>query len=250
MLLLQGGTKCVLRLIIAMSLIAVATYATTSSVSESLFVLDDHINRGVDDIPQTAKRRSSYTYEELLDQWPIVTKSITSGIIGFAGDYLAQVAELHYFKSRRRFDHYRAFCVSIEGFLVSGPIMHIAFEFLADFTNEREDATEYEKWIIALEQVVLDSVFLSCFFVATLMIVTAVLEGRTRKIPEEFRLEYWNGCKGAWLTSLGFIPIQTISFRYTPLSFRVLAMNLQDCVWNAVVSYIAHRSRKPEVKVN
>ena len=47
----------------------------------------------------------------------------------------------------------------------------------------------------------------------------------------------------AWLASLTMSPLQFVNFGLIPLRFRVLVTNFQDVIWNASVSYMAHRSR-------
>ena len=191
-----------------------------------------------------ATERAIPQYYEYLQEWPVVTKSTTACIIGGLGDLLAQYTEVAIFVSTSHYDSYRALSVALEGLFVSGPLMHYSYEVMEALIPESENASNREKWIIALLQVFIDCLIMNCVYVATLMITTAILQGRIRYIKSELKLEYWNGVKTSWVTSLCFAPMQCAMFRYVPVIFRVLAMNLQDIIWNAAISYVAHRSRK------
>eukprot|EP00545_Synedropsis_sp_CCMP1620_P005840 CAMPEP_0119015788 /NCGR_PEP_ID=MMETSP1176-20130426/11628_1 /TAXON_ID=265551 /ORGANISM="Synedropsis recta cf, Strain CCMP1620" /LENGTH=236 /DNA_ID=CAMNT_0006969109 /DNA_START=210 /DNA_END=920 /DNA_ORIENTATION=+ len=196
---------------------------------------------------QNATSRVMPLYFENLQEWPVLTKSSTSCVIGGLGDLLAQFLEISFLASSNHYDLYRALSVSLEGLLVSGPLMHYFYEFLESVIPvESADTSNLEKWLIVIFQVLLDCLLMNFIYVATLMITTAILEGRIRQITAELKLEYWNGVKISWASSLCFAPMQCFLFRYIPVVYRVLAMNLQDIVWNASVSYVAHRSRKKD----
>ena len=188
-------------------------------------------------------------YFGLLVRFPLLTKSMTSGIIGGAGDLLAQTVERNLQRSTKGLAEpislRRSLCVAAEGLFVSGPLMHYTYD-LMDYWIPVEAATgSLQKWALSLLQVLLDCVVMDALFVATLMVTTAILEGKAKRIPRELRTEYLDGVKAAWASSLCFAPMQCALFRYVPISLRVLAMNVQDIVWNASVSYVAHRNRWP-----
>lgn len=43
------------------------------------------------------------------------------------------------------------------------------------------------------------------------------------------------------MVSLAFCPLQYATFRYLPLEFRVLSVNVCDIVWTSVLSYFSHK---------
>ena len=47
--------------------------------------------------------------------------------------------------------------------------------------------------------------------------------------------------RGSWSVSLAFCPLQYATFRYLPLEFRVLSVNVCDIVWTSVLSYFSHK---------
>lgn len=184
-------------------------------------------------------------YVHNLQHYPTLTKSLTACFIGGLGDILAQ-----WFEASGAVDIRRLLSVAGEGLLVSGPLMHYSYEFLDTIIPvEHPGNTPLQKWLLAGIQVLVDCLVMDCVFVATLMLTTALLEGRhLRHALGEFSSgQYWAGVRVSWASSACFAPLQTWLFRYVPLEFRVMAMNVQDVFWNAAISYIAHQSRKEPV---
>jgi protein Mpv17 len=203
-------------------------------------------------------QRISYSwlsrYHALLQEYPIVTKSLTGGVIGILGDILAQVViEQRRIRGtpqkQRRLDLYRTLTLTIEGVFVSGPLLHYAYDWMDELVvsglgydaDEEASAT----FLSSLVQVILDLVLMDSFFVATLMMTSAILQGHGRKqILHELGTEFVPAVKISWLSSFFMSPLQFFNFRYLPVEFRVLLTNLQDVVWEAVVSFMAHRGRR------
>mmetsp|Transcript_6266 Transcript_6266/g.10887 ORF Transcript_6266/g.10887 Transcript_6266/m.10887 type:complete len:305 (+) Transcript_6266:57-971(+) len=184
-------------------------------------------------------------YLQFLDGFPLLTKSITAGIVGGIGDGLAQTFEMMLCSTRQRFDVRRALCVATEGLLVSGPLMHFFYHYLDLLIPvDSVDSSATQKWAVSILQVSIDCLVMDFIFVATLMITTAILEGKARNIRKELKEEYFKGVKAAWMSSMLIAPLQCCLFRYVPIAFRVLAMNFQDIIWNAAISYVAHRTRR------
>lgn len=44
------------------------------------------------------------------------------------------------------------------------------------------------------------------------------------------------------MVSFFFCPLQFITFRYLPLEFRVLSVNVGDIAWTSVLSYFSHKT--------
>jgi len=96
----------------------------------------------------------------------------------------------------------------------------------------------------ALSHVLADSVFLDSIFVASTFLVTGLMEGyKPQEIMPQMKRDYIPALKASWVTSLLVLPIEFVCFRCLPLSFRVLAVNFIDVIWDAVISFMAHRSR-------
>jgi hypothetical protein len=201
-------------------------------------------------------------YMAQLSMNPILTKSVTAGVIGAIGDYMAQGLErvleaksaqqsttprhqLGGNQNRdpvveRRYDTRRGLSCLLYGLLISGPLMHLAYDaFEAILPTAGAGGG-----LAAISHVLADSVFLDSIFVATTFIVTGVMEGyKWRQVWSQLKGDYVPTLKASWVTSLGLLPIEFICFRYLPVSLRVMAVNFIDVIWDTVISFMAHRSR-------
>lgn len=54
--------------------------------------------------------------------------------------------------------------------------------------------------------------------------------------------EFWPAVRGSWVVSFFFCPLQFVTFRYLPLEFRVLSVNVCDIAWTSVLSYFSHKA--------
>lgn len=186
------------------------------------------------------------SYTALLAQYPIATKSVSAAVIGFVGDYMAQYFEYRIRKKTHApfaLDWRRAFSIVVDGIAISGPLMHYGynlFEHILPTTASGEGSI-----LAAIVHVLADSILLDSIFVATTFIVTGFIEGyKASQIREQIRNDYFPTLKASWAASTLVFPIELACFRLLPLSFRVLAVNCIDVLWDAVISFMAHRSRK------
>ena len=193
-------------------------------------------------------------YSQSLETNPVLTKSITAGFMGALGDILAQAVEAWTEKTNRGTFRWRdlqvrrMLSVAAEGLCISGPLMHFAYDFLEEhlpiFSEDGEEqASALHSWAMVFCQVFVDTIFMDSVFVATLIITSALLEGRAKEITREMTTSYIPAVKVSWLSSLFWSPVQVLSFKYIPCSYRVAAINLQDIAWNASISFMAHQSR-------
>jgi len=122
-------------------------------------------------------------YLTQLEASPIITKSITSGIIGIFGDYFAQLLEFKMKRRRRKsskwkdclsihghYDTRRGLAILGDGLFISGPLMHWAY-------NRFEAILPIDGHWAAMTHVVADSILLDSVFVTTAFIMTGLLEG-------------------------------------------------------------------------
>jgi Mpv17 / PMP22 family len=185
---------------------------------------------------------------------PIATKSVTAGVIGAMGDYMAQgldrVLESKSAKSPAeqrfefRYDSRRGLSCLLYGLFISGPLMHLAYDLFETILPVSAGAAGAGSGLAAISHVLADSVFLDSLFVATTFIVTGVMEGYNRRqLVSQLQSDYVPTLKASWVTSLGLLPIEFLCFRYLPVSLRVMAVNFIDVIWDTVISFMAHRSR-------
>jgi len=195
-------------------------------------------------------------YMMRLDSAPLITKSITSGVLGICGDYLAQWFEFKLgsrvpttqsftwkdvLRIHRTYDLRRGLAILADGLIISGPLMHFGynfFEILVPTNGAHRGAA-------AMAHVVADSIILDSIFVGSAFIMTGLMEGyRLQKdIWPQIQADYVPTLRASWATSLILMPLEFVCFRFLPLTFRTLAMNVTDIVWDTVISFMAHRSR-------
>lgn len=213
-------------------------------------------------------------YMSSLDTHPIITKSVTAGVIAMIGDYFAQwmefaLEDLLFVSSRKapsngmriqkytfvatrlsiygRYDLRRGCSLLADGFFISGPLMHLGYEIferLLPIATEHDIGNAASAALAAVLHVVADTVVLDSFFVAFTFISTGLMEGmHPRELWVQFRADYWSSLTASWATSVALCPIQFCFFRYLPLQLRVLSVNCIDLVWGAAQSFMSHRNR-------
>ena len=186
-------------------------------------------------------------YRESLEARPVITKSATAALIGACGDVLAQMIEA------RRTQHgvsfqwsglqvRRMLAIAAEGLFISGPLMHLSYEALEEYFPIFADdgSSSDDSWFMVILQVLVDAILMDSLFVATVILSGALLEGRGDGIAKVMRAAYIPAVRASWKTSLVWSPIQLLSFKYVPLHFRVVAVNLQDIAWSTTISCMAH----------
>jgi len=194
---------------------------------------------------------------------PVLTKSITAGIIGVIGDFLAQRLEHVLMKrtnnaddasilqhTKKAYDKRRGLSILIDGVFISGPLMHYGYEIFERILPIAGDGGPSS--LAAITHVLADSIFLDSIFVATTFVVTGLMEGFSmrKQIIPQLKSDYLSTLMASWVTSIGLLPIEFVCFRYLPVSFRVLAVNFIDVIWDAVISFMAHRNRHEKGEVH
>jgi len=205
-------------------------------------------------------------YVSSLDAAPLLTKCVTGGLIAFAGDYGAQWFE---WKSKQTPKNIKAelsiraggsmakqgSMLSIHGtyikrrgiarflecLLISSPLMHYGYDLFERIVPVGGGSALYRSFA-ALTHVLADCVFLDAIFVMTGIVFTSLLEGqRLRKqVIPNLRRVYVPTLKASVMTCGALAPLQFLSFRFLPLSLRVLSVNAVDLIWTGVISFVSH----------
>jgi Mpv17 / PMP22 family len=192
-------------------------------------------------------------YMTRLTENPICTKSISAGLIAAVADYVAQWLEHLMRPSEKtpvdqssllvvcsiygRYSRRRGISTLVDGLLISGPLMHFAYEFMESILPIANGAA-------AMVHVLADSVFIDSILVASRFFTTGLMEGLSlQHLLPQFRSAYIPSLKASWVTSMLLSPLQFSCFRFLPLSVRVLSVNILDVIWDAVISFMTHRSR-------
>eukprot|EP00934_Nitzschia_sp_Nitz4_P008457 Nitzschia sp. Nitz4//scaffold82_size85912//26638//27363//NITZ4_005135-RA/size85912-processed-gene-0.9-mRNA-1//1//CDS//3329558817//8447//frame0 len=201
--------------------------------------------------PASVMNQASDWYLACLDENPVWTKSVTSGVIQFVGDYCAQGYESYRVRSQQgktitptivlsipHYDLRRGLAFLVDGLLLSGPLMHYAFELMEHFLP-----TEQQTWLTPLYHVILNDTLVDSFYIFLSFIFVAVVEGHVQDLGDLIRKDLFATIRASLGSSIVFSPVEYVCFHQLPVRLRVLAMNVIDIVWGALISVVAHRSR-------
>lgn len=184
-------------------------------------------------------------YLNSLEQRPLLTKAITSAVIQGFGDSLAQNYEIHRQgggHAKQTYDWRRGASLAADGLLVSGPLLHHAFDFLELLIPSQHETAWLS--IATILHVLANDYIIDTLYICLSFTFVAIAEGHIHDLPELLRKDLLATIKASWGTSMAFLPVEYLCFRGLPLSLRVLAMNFIDIAWGAIISFVAHRSRR------
>lgn len=198
----------------------------------------------------TVVNDASNWYLMVLEERPVLTKALTTGIIQLIGDYAAQTYEQKQenctkTNSKKGYDLRRGVSLFADGLLLSGPLLHYCFEWMEEVwpTGVDDDTTIIS--LATLCHVFVNDYIIDSIYIGLSFVFTGMVEGYSlQQVADIFRKDYIATVRASWITSLGLIPVEILCFGYLSLSFRVLAMNFVDLLWGAIVSFYSHRSRR------
>lgn len=184
-------------------------------------------------------------YARRLDTSPVITQSLTSGFLFLIGDITAQRYEDRLDRDkgidtsdRPYLDLKRVAACTSFGLFVLGPFGHYWYSRLDVWTN-RLYAPRTMKNVgmkVLLDTAIFNPIFLIVFFT-----VVSLLEGLTmndigHKLYRDFVPSYAVDCS-VWP------PIQTVNFRFVPVKFQLLVVNL-GCYFDDVFLSYGHQRKR------
>jgi hypothetical protein len=265
---IAGGTSW---LVPALTHVSVGVASAVVVLGVSLYLENDfrtalfkQIRWKPDDSPSATqveaepKLTMAQLYTNQMEKHELLTKSITAGVLGIVGDIFAQGIEQHLERGRTSIldvitlysslDKRRTLAMFGDG-LFSGPLLHYVYELYEallplDGELEASNKVSRRRLYLTIVHVLIDNTIMALAYVFLTMCTTAIFEGHYETIPDELRNDFVHAVKASWSSSIGLAPMQLISFLYLPKEFKVLAVNIQDILWVAVISYATHLSRK------
>ncbi|XP_051749148.1 peroxisomal membrane protein 2 [Ctenopharyngodon idella] len=172
-------------------------------------------------------------YLSLLKKYPIITKSITSGILSALGNLLSQALE--YRKNRGENSPKKKINVlgpvhfAIYGLFITGPLSHYFYHLLEVLLPTTVPYCLIKR--LLLERLIFAPAFLLLFYV-----VMNALEGKTiTDVQNKLKTSYWPAMKMNWKV---WTPFQFININYIPVQFRVLFANLVALFWYAYLASV------------
>eukprot|EP00941_MAST-03F_sp_MAST-3F-sp1_P003344 g3344.t1 len=170
-------------------------------------------------------------YSSLLVSHPLLTKSITSGVLVAAGDAVCQLAI-----EQQSLDMKRLLRMAFLGTALIGPTLHIWYGRLHKLVPAQTTVGALQR--LALDQLVFGPTFIVIFFTALFG-----LEGRIADIPQHLRENYIESVLTNWTM---WVPGNFINFRFVPPHYQVLFSNFIALFWNTYLSWNGHRGEHEE----
>lgn len=158
-------------------------------------------------------------YDKSLLSRPIATKMATGAIVEVLGDLFAQKLE------SGRLDYRRSCAVCLDGIL-TGLVLHHVYG-----AQDKCLPPSSKAWWVPFCHIAVDECFVDPSFVAGFIAITDC----------DWQ-QFMPTLKASKLVALTTLPVQWLNFRFSPLRYRVLVVNLIDFAWSASVSYTAHKN--------
>ena len=101
----------------------------------------------------------------------------------------------------------------------------------------------HRKYVNAFLHVVIDQGIMQIFYVALMMLITGIVEGRMTTLYATFHADYVPNVHIVWFAALTVLgPIQMMCFRFLSLKWRALSVSILDVLEVTIMSCIAHRN--------
>eukprot|EP00742_Colponemidia_sp_Colp-10_P005479 GILJ01005854.1.p1 GENE.GILJ01005854.1~~GILJ01005854.1.p1 ORF type:complete len:183 (-),score=11.13 GILJ01005854.1:269-817(-) len=172
-------------------------------------------------------------YSRLLTSHPLLTKSVTSGVLFAVGDVMAQGIE-----KQPRWNWRRTYRLGLIGGAFAGPSLHMWYGTLAKVIPSPTMQG-------ALGRMALDQTFFATFFISGFFTSVGMLEGQSvEQIKGNLREQLLPTLKTNWMIWPG---VMFLNFFYTPVAYQVLVVNTVALGWNTYLAHVSHKSHsKPQ----
>lgn len=183
-------------------------------------------------------RSIAQLYLDMLAKRPILTKSVTASTIYFFADIASQT--IGRYQSDRpeevEWDVARSLRMVAAGFFMSGPTLHLWFNFVSKLVPARDLISTFKK--MAMGQLIYGPIFTVVFFSLNALVQGESPDEIVSRLKRDFfptirsGLMYWPVC-------------DFITYRYVPVHLQPLVSNSFSFVWTVYFTYMAC-SRKVE----
>ncbi|XP_062399736.1 peroxisomal membrane protein 2 [Sardina pilchardus] len=172
-------------------------------------------------------------YTHLLRIYPVITKSVTSGILSAFGNLLSQGLEAR--KKTKEGVPVRAlnlgglFHYALYGLCVTGPVSHYYYQLVELLLPASVPFSMIKR--LLLDRLIFAPAFLLLFFS-----VMTILERKTRQdLKDKMTRTYWPALKMNWWI---WTPFQFLNINFVPVQFRVLFANMVAFFWYAYLASV------------
>lgn len=170
-------------------------------------------------------------YLVLLKNYPILTKSVTSGILSALGNLLSQILEAR--KKNKsgapvgEIDPAAAARYATFGFFITGPVSHIFYQLMEVWMPATDP-------LCIVKRLLLDRLIFAPGFLLIFYFVMNILEAKGwRDFESKMRGSYWIALKMNWKV---WTPFQFVNINFVPVEFRVLFANMVALFWYAYLA--------------
>ncbi|XP_029999786.1 peroxisomal membrane protein 2 [Sphaeramia orbicularis] len=172
-------------------------------------------------------------YLILLKKYPILTKSVTSGILSGLGNILSQVLEARK-KARNgasveEIDTAGVARYAIYGLFITGPVSHYFYQLMEVWMPSTDP-------YCIIKRLLLDRLIFAPGFLLLFYLVMNLLEAKGWvDFEKKMRSSYWTALKMNWKV---WTPFQFINVNFVPVQFRVLFANMVALFWYAYLASV------------
>lgn len=179
------------------------------------------------------------TYNRYLTEKPVLTKSITSGVISFVGDVACQKFFPHD-KDDKKIDWIRTIKFTILGTALVGPMLHHWYGFLVSkIPGTSALSTLYR---LACDQLV----FAPFIILPAIFSASQVLNGTPEQIPDKLKADWGSTVVANFAL---WVPAQFINFKFIAPVYQVLFANIVGLFWNVYLSAATNKTVEAPVTV-
>ncbi|TDH12878.1 hypothetical protein EPR50_G00050520 [Perca flavescens] len=172
-------------------------------------------------------------YLVLLKKYPILTKSVTSGILTALGNLLSQFLETRK-KAKNgaqvnEIDTAAAASYAIYGLFITGPLSHYFYQLMEVWMPSTDP-------LCLVKRLLLDRLVFAPGFLLIFYFVMNILEAKGwTDFEKKMRGSYWTALKMNWKV---WTPFQFININFVPVQFRVLFANMIALFWYAYLASV------------
>mmetsp|Transcript_28844 Transcript_28844/g.57580 ORF Transcript_28844/g.57580 Transcript_28844/m.57580 type:complete len:393 (+) Transcript_28844:2-1180(+) len=208
-----------------------------SSISKPIRAPSSLLMSAVAPITATLRAAGAF-YTRQLSVRPVLTKSMTAGIIFGLSDWCAQLIEREDGENKSPVVLSRILTAFLVGLLFFGPAANAWYSAIFHYLPSTSLVSTLQK--AALGQIFFGPAFTCVFFGAGMIEQgTFSLGNWVQKIKDDL--------PGAWAAGLGFWPlVDFVSYKIIPVHWIPLFVNFCSFVWTIYLSLVANRSKSTE----
>ncbi|KAH8305141.1 hypothetical protein KR059_010700 [Drosophila kikkawai] len=182
---------------------------------------------------QTNRKRpdTESFWSQMSGKYLLLTDTMGSGLLMGIGDAVAQYSER--LAENKSFDYSRSRSMVITGLMI-GPVQHGFYCLLDRIFIGNTGLVVFQK--LLADQLIMSPVYIGLFFYLTSLLEGLSIKETNAQLSEKFFY--------TWAIDCCFFPaLQFLNFRYLPEMYRVIFINLVNCLYIVMLSYIKHSSK-------